>query len=196
VRLLTRKPVVVLLAIAAGIVLLAAGRADWITGTVDGVAGPVRSSATGSEAAPGLAGIALVAMAAAIAATTSGRIARWICLAVLGLVAAGVVALSLRAVLDAPAVLGSVAATHSGGTGALEATGSATTWPWVAVVAAGLLAISCIGGVVGGRRWGGLGGKYERPGGDPDAGDVSGARGERVASDWDRVTLGDDPSVD
>ena len=37
--LLTRKPVVVLLAVAGGIVLLAAGRADWITGTVDGVRG-------------------------------------------------------------------------------------------------------------------------------------------------------------
>ena len=194
--LLTRKPVVVLLAVAAGIVLLAAGRADWITGTVDGVAGPVRSSAVGTEAAPGLAGLALVAMAASIAATTSGRIARWICLAVLGLVSAGVIALSLRAVLDAPAVLGSVAATHSGGTGALEAEGSATAGPWVAVVAAVLLAVSCVGGIVGGRRWGGLGRKYERPGTDPDSGQVSGARGERVGSDWDRVTLGDDPSVD
>ena len=131
-RAMNLHPVVVLLSVAAGIVLLAAGRADWVTGTVDGVAGPVRTAAVGTEAAPGLAGIALVAMAAAIAATTSGRIARWICLGVLGLVAAGVVALSVRCVVAAPDVLGSVAATHSGGTGTLEATGSATAWPWVA----------------------------------------------------------------
>ncbi|MCT1617761.1 MULTISPECIES: Trp biosynthesis-associated membrane protein [Janibacter] len=193
---LGRKLVVVLLSVAAGIVLLAAGRADWVTGTVDGVAGPVRTAAVGTEAAPGLAGIALVAMAAAIAATTSGRIARWICLGVLGLVAAGVVALSVRCVVAAPDVLGSVAATHSGGTGTLEATGSATVWPWVAMVAAGLLLVALVGGISGGRRWGGLGSKYERPGAETEAHSVSGARGERVDSDWDRVTLGDDPSVD
>lgn len=193
---LSRKITVVLLAVAAGIVLLAAGRADWITGTVDGVAGPVRMSAVGTEAAPGIAGLALVAMAAAIASTTSGRIARWICLSVLALVAAGVAALSVRVIVDAPSVLGSAAATHSGGTGSLESTGSPTTWPWIAMIAAGLLLVAFIGGVAGGRRWGGLGSKYERPGADPDADQVGGSRGERVDSDWDRVTLGDDPSVD
>lgn len=195
-KVLGRKVVVVLLAIAGGIVLLAAGRAEWITGTVDGVAGPVRDSALGTEAAPGLAGLALVAMAAAIAATTSGRVARWISLTILGLVAAGVAALSVRAIVDAPHVLGSAAATHSGGTATLEATGTATDWPWIAIIAALILLLALVGGVVGGRQWGGLGRKYERPVVDPDAGSVSGERGERVDSDWDRVTLGDDPSVD
>ncbi len=192
---LTRKPVVVLLAIAAGIVLLAAGRADWITGTADGVAGPVFAVANGTEAAPGLAGLALVAMAAAVAATTSGRIARWVSVVALLGVAAGVIALSLRAVLDAPGVLGSVAAAHSGATGTLEATGSATIWPWVAVAAALLLVVAATGAVVGGRRWGALGGRYERPVG-AEGDQVGGDRGERVDSDWDRVTRGDDPSVD
>ncbi|UUZ43639.1 Trp biosynthesis-associated membrane protein [Janibacter limosus] len=191
-----RKVVVVLLAIAGGIVLLAAGRAEWITGTVDGVAGPVRDSALGTEAAPGLAGLALVAMAAAIAATTSGRVGRWISLTVPGLVAAGVASLSVRAIVDAPNVLGAAAATDSGGTATLEATGTATVWPWIAIIAALILLLALVGGLVGGRRWGGLGRKYERPITDPDAGSVSGQRGERVDSDWDRVTLGDDPSVD
>lgn len=194
-RILSRKLVVVLLAVAAGIILLAAGRADWITGTVDGVAGPVRASAVGTEAAPGLAGLALVAMAAAVAATTSGRIARWICILALVAVGGGVIALSLRAVLDAPAVLGGVSASHSGTTGELEAVGSATTWPWVAVAAAVLLLVAAAGAAVGSRTWGALGRKYERPAGE-DAAEVGGARGERVDSDWDRVTRGDDPSVD
>lgn len=192
---LTRKLVVVLLSIAAGIVLLAAGRAEWITGTVDGIAGPVRASAVGTEAAPGLAGLALVAMAAAIAATTSGRIARWVCIIALAAVGGGVIALSLRAVLDAPSVLGGVSATHSGTTGELEAAASATGWPWVAVVAAVLLLVAAAGAAVGSRTWGSLGGKYERPTGE-DAAEVGGSRGERVDSDWDRVTRGDDPSVD
>lgn len=195
-KLLGRKIVVVLLAVAAGVVLLAAGRAEWIVGTVNGVAGPVQASAPGADAAPGLAGLALVAMAAAIAATTSGRIARWFCWVILVAVAAGVLALSLRSVLDAPSVLGSVAASRSGVTGTLEANASATAWPWVAVLAAVVLLIACVGGIVGGRRWGGLGRKYERPTGDPQGHQVSGERGERVDSDWDRVTLGDDPSVD
>lgn len=193
--MLTRKPVVVLLAVAAGIIMLAAGRAVWITGTVDGIAGPVRASAVGSDAAPGLAGMALVAMAAAVAATTSGRIARWVSVVAMAGVGAGVIALSLRAVLAAPDVLGSVAAADSGTTGVLEATGSANAWPWVAVAGSVLLLVAAGGAAVGGRRWAALGGKYERPGGD-DAAQVGGARGERVDSDWDRVTRGDDPSVD
>lgn len=192
---LTRKPVVVLLAIAAGIIMLAAGRADWITGTVDGVAGPMQASAVGSDAAPGLAGLALVAMAAAVAATTSGRIARWVSILAMVGVAVGVIALSVRAVLSAPEVLGTVAAEGSGATGTFEATGSANAWPWVAVAGGVLLLVAAGGAVVGGRRWGALGGKYERPTGD-DAAQVGGARGERVDSDWDRVTRGDDPSVD
>ena len=194
-RFLTRKPVVVLLAVAAGIVLLAAGRADWVTGTVDGIAGPVRASAVGTDAAPGLAGLALVAMAAAVAATTSGRVARWICIGALFAVGAGVIALSLRVLLDAPTVLGGVAASESGTTGQLEAAASATTWPWVAIVASLLLVVSAVGAAAGSRQWASLGKKYERPGGD-DAPEVGGARGERVDSDWDRVTRGDDPSVD
>lgn len=193
-RLLTRKPGVALLAVAAGIVLLAAGRADWITGTVDGVAGPVRAAAVGTEAAPGLAGLALVAMAAAVAATTSGRVARWVCIFALVAVGLGVIALSLRAVLDAADVLGSVSASHAGATGTLEASASPTLWPWVAVLASVLLLVAAGGAAVGGRTWGALGGKYERPTGEE--GQVGGARGERVDSDWDRVTRGDDPSVD
>lgn len=192
---LTRKPVVVLLAVAAGIVLLATGRADWVTGTVDGIAGPVRASAVGTDAAPGLAGLALVAMAAAVAATTSGKVARWICIVALFAVGAGVIALSVRALVDAPTVLGGVAASESGSTGQLEASASATSWPWVAIAASLLLFVSAAGAVVGSRRWGALGGKYERPGGE-NATEVGGARGERVDSDWDRVTRGDDPSVD
>lgn len=191
---LTRKPVVVLLAIAAGIVLLAAGRAEWITGTVDGVAGPVFASAIGTDAAPGLAGLALVAMAAAVAATTSGRIARWFSVIALVAVAAGVIALSLRAVLSAADVLGSVAAAQSGGTGSLEAAASANAWPWISMAAALVLLVAAVGAAVGGRRWGALGGRYERPAGDDS--EIGGARGERVDSDWDRVTRGDDPSVD
>lgn len=193
--LLTRKPVVVLLAVAAGIVLLAAGRADWVTGTVDGIAGPVRASAVGTDAAPGLAGLALVAMAAAVAATTSGKVARWVCVVALAAVGLGVIALSARALLDAPTVLGGVAASESGTTGTLEAAASTTPWPWVAIVAALLLLVSAGGAAVGSRKWGALGGKYERPTGD-GATEVGGARGERVDSDWDRVTRGDDPSVD
>lgn len=194
-KTMTRKPVVVLLAITAGIILLAAGRADWIVGTVDGVTGPVPASAVGTEAAPGLAGLALVAMAAAVAATTSGRIGRWVSILALVGVGAGVIALALRAVLSAPTVLGSVAATTSGATGTLEATGAATTWPWVAVLAGVLLIVTAAGAVAGGRHWGALGGRYERPGNDEGT-HVGGDRGERLDSDWDRVTRGDDPSVD
>ncbi len=193
-NLITRKPVVVLGAVLAGLLLFVSGRADWIVGTVDGVTGPTAASAPGTDAAPGLAGLALVAIAAAVATTTSGRIGRWLAVVALLAVGAGVLALALRAVLDPEGVLGSVAATQAGATGAFEATGSATAWPWLAVVGGVLVLVSCLGAVLGFPRWSGLSSRYEVPASGGD--DTGGARGERVDSTWDRVSRGEDPSVD
>ena len=193
-NLITKKPVVILIAVAAGILLLAAGRADWVTGTVDGVTGPAAAAAPGSDAAPGLAGLALVGIAAAVATATSGRVGRWIALVALAAVGLGVIALSARTLLDPAGVLGTVAAAQSGGTGAFEATGSASAWPWLAAAAGVLLLVSCLGALLGSKRWAGLSSRYDSP--VSQDGETGGSRGERVDSAWDRVSRGDDPSVD
>src|SRR5699024_4284974 len=135
----------------------------WVTGTVDGVTGPAAAAAPGSDAAPGLAGLALVGIAAAVATATSGRIGRWIALVALAAVGLGVIALSARTLLDPAGVLGSVAAAQSGGTGAFEATGSASAWPWLASVSGVLLLLSCLGALLGSKRWAGLSSRYDSP---------------------------------
>src|SRR5699024_2350319 len=128
--------------------------------------------------------------AAAVATATSGRIGRWIALVALAAVGLGVIALSVRTLLDPAGVLGTVAAAQSGGTGAFEATGSASAWPWLASVSGVLLLLSCLGALLGSKRWAGLSSRYDSP--VPEDAETRGARGERVDSAWDRVSRGDD----
>lgn len=205
-RALTRlgsKPVVVLLSLLALLLVLLASRATWVSGSVDGVAGPVAAQAPGTEAVTGLAALGLLGPAAAVAAITVGRVARWVALTVMALGAVAVVVVPVRVVLQPELVLGQVAARQSGGTGAFEATAQASAWPWLAV-AAGLVQLLALGGgLLGARRWGGLGRRYEPPpagAGTPDEAPppdpAAGARGERVDSDWDRLSRGDDPTGD
>ena len=49
------------------------------------------------------------------------------------------------------------------------------------------------GAVVGMRRWGGPSQRYEVPDGSTPA-TSAGPRGERVASDWDELSAGRDPT--
>jgi hypothetical protein len=64
-----------------------------------------------------------------------------------------------------------------------------TVWPWLCLVAAALLVVAAVGGWLGAGQWRGLGARYETPGA------TAGARGQRVASAWDRLDAGDDPTV-
>lgn len=194
VDVVSRKVVVVLLTVAGLIVVLAATRATWLTGTVEGVAGPVTAIAPGTEASSGLAAVALVGPAAAIAAVTAGRLGRPVALIVMALGALAVAGMSLRVVLQPHLVLGQVAARGSGGTGAFEAAAQVSAWPWVAVAGAALQLLAAVGGALGARRWSRLGARYETGGATGAEGDVPGSRGERVESDWDRISRGEEPT--
>jgi hypothetical protein len=55
-------------------------------------------------------------------------------------------------------------------------------------VAALALVVAGVLGLLGAPRWRGLGARYEVPEGQ-------GARGQRVASDWDRLDAGEDPTL-
>jgi uncharacterized membrane protein (TIGR02234 family) len=184
------KSGVVLLAIVGAGLLLVSGSRTWVTGTVDdAVLGASRISGTGTEVASGVVALALAALAAAIASTTSGRVVRRVTLALLLLVALGEAVFVGRVLLDPSGVLGSVAAASTGRTGTIETRASATVWPWLALGAVVLLVAAAVGGWLGSGRWRGLGARYEAP----DA-DRAGARGQRVASDWDRLDAGEDPT--
>jgi uncharacterized membrane protein (TIGR02234 family) len=186
----TTKSGVVLLAIVAAGLLLVSGSRTWVSGTVDdAVLGASRITGTGTEVASGVVALALAALAAAIASTTSGPVVRRVTLVLLLLAALGELAFVGRVLLDPSGVLGSVAAASTGRTGTIETRASATAWPWIALGAAVVLVACAVGGWLGSGRWQGLGARYESPGSDR-----AGARGQRVASDWDRLDAGEDPT--
>jgi hypothetical protein len=155
----------------------------------DAVLGASRVQGTGSQVASGVVALALVAGAAALASTTAGSVVRRLTLAILGVAAIGELVLVGRVLLDPAGALGAVAARAAGRTGTIETHASVTAWPWLCLVAVALLLVADVGGWLGARRWRGLGARYEAPG------STAGARGQRVASAWDVLDAGDDPTV-
>ncbi len=191
-RRLSSKGGVVLLALfGAGLLLVSAFR-PWVTGSVKDVLGATRLSATGAEVAPGLSAVALAIAAAAIAMVAAGRIARTVAVVAYAVCVGLAVVLAVRVLLDPEAVLGPVAASRVGRTGSVETVAEATIWPWVALVACVIALVGLAGAVVGMRRWGGPARRYEVPEGG--AAVAAGPRGERVASDWDELSSGRDPT--
>jgi uncharacterized membrane protein (TIGR02234 family) len=183
------KPVVVLLAVAGAAALLASGGRPWVTGTVDdAVLGASRVSGSGRDVASGVVALALVGIAAALASTTSGAVVRRVSLALVVVAGLAEAFVAGRVLADPDGALGTVAARATGRTGSIETHASATAWPWVAVVAGAVLVLAGGLGWWGARRWQGLGARYEVP-------EAQGARGQRVASDWDRLDAGEDPTL-
>jgi uncharacterized membrane protein (TIGR02234 family) len=186
----TSKLVVVLLALLGAGILLSSGGRTWVTGTVDdAVLGASRITGTGSQVASGVIALALVAAAAALASTTSGAVVRRITLVILALAGLGEILLAGRIALDPGQPLGAVAARAAGRTGTIETHASATAWPWICVAAGVLLLAAAVGGWLGAGSWRGLGARYEAPA------TSEGSRGQRVATDWDRIDAGEDPTL-
>lgn len=192
-RRLASKGVVALLALLGAGLLLSSALRPWVTGAVDdAVLGATRISATGSEVAPGLSAVALAIAAAAIAVVAAGRIARVIAAAAWAACVAIAALLAVRVLLDPQGVLGPVAASRVGRTGSVDAVADPTAWPWAALAACVVALLGLVGAAVGMRRWGGPSQRYEVP--EASAADAAGPRGERVASDWDELSAGRDPT--
>ncbi|NYG08329.1 putative membrane protein (TIGR02234 family) [Phycicoccus badiiscoriae] len=188
-RLTSKLSVVLLALVGAAVLLVGAGRV-WVSGTVnDAVLGASRISGTGSEVASGVVALALVGAAAALASATSGALVRRVTLVVLALAGAAECAVAARVALSPASSLGAIAAKAAGRTGSLETHATASAWPVVCVVAALMLVLAAVAGWVGAVRWRGLGARYETPS------TSAGARGQRVATDWDRLDAGDDPTL-
>lgn len=218
---LTTKRAVVGLALAGALVLVAAASRPWVTGTVDDpVLGASRVAGSGRELAPGVVAVALAAGAAAVAAATTGRVVRRMAVVVLAAAGLGATVLVLWVLLDPARRLGGAAARATGRTGTVETHAAASAWPWVALAAAVALVLAGVAAWVGSGRWSGLSPRYEAPspGSAPSAAagdgilsatrtpgrtgprgnaDVGGAsRGQRVASAWDTLDAGRDPTVE
>jgi uncharacterized membrane protein (TIGR02234 family) len=184
------RNVVGLVVLLAGLLVVTASR-TWVTGRakVD-VVGSRDLVATGSQAAPGLVALALLAAAAVLAAATSGPVGRRIALVLLTVASGGLVLTVARVLPRRDELLGEIGARAAGHTGTVPVAAALGPWVWVALAAAVLLLAGSVLGWLGAGTWRGLSDRYSRT-----EETVSGARGERVGSDWDRLSSGDDPTA-
>jgi hypothetical protein len=183
---LTSKRTVLVVILTAASVILISGSREWVSGSVeDAVLGASALHGAGSDIAPGALAAALVGLASAVAAATSGRVVRVAaaCSALMAAVLGATVIISV--LVDPGGALGKLAAAGTGRSGALATHGQAGSWAWVAFAAMLVMGLGALGALVGGPRWHGLSSRYEA--GEPAA--------ER-ASDWDRLSHGEDPTAE
>ena len=180
--------VLVVLGVASSVLLLAVGR-HWVRTAADPARLEAARSQTGSVLAPGLPALALVGLAGVVAVlATRGRLRQAVGV-VVALDGTGAVVLALTA---------PPAGAHVSG------------WQRVAVLAAGVVALSGVAVAVRGPRWPTMGGRYDAPAaaGAPSApGGGSAETGPAVAAEagdrspaqdralWDAIERGDDPTT-
>lgn len=186
-----RLLVVLLGALGAALVLLAASR-SWVTVHLrDPLAGSATVHPSGRDVAAVAPAAALVALAAVVAAVTLRTVGRFVAGLILvlagGTIAAVAVGAGLHPLRGAADAIRS--ATGRAGDVSASATGAATAWPWIALVAALPIVLAGALTVVRGRRWSGLSARYDAP--DGSAAPVA----DPVADDpWDAVSRGEDPT--
>ncbi|WP_153394722.1 Trp biosynthesis-associated membrane protein [Ornithinicoccus halotolerans] len=181
------------LATAAGVLLALAGAGQqWaVAVAVDPVLGQTETPVTGSQVGRTITAGGLLAGAALLAALTGTRVVRLLA-ALSTLVAAGLVAYpALQLLWDAEPVVRSALAEATAVTGGADLALSSVRlsgWPWVALGGSLLL---LAGGLAGGSR-------ARRHGPRPSrAGELDGqARPDGGASDWDRLSEGEDPTAE
>ncbi|UNX56154.1 Trp biosynthesis-associated membrane protein [Georgenia sp. TF02-10] len=185
-----RRTVVLAALVLAGL-LLAVGALPWADGQAPTVLAVEPVSVSGTTAVPALAGAALVAGAAALAAGLGRRVA--VTVAGVALLAAGVgAAVAVADFLADPAAPLLAAAAELSGVRQLQGLATTTPWPYAAVVlAVGLAGVGVVTLVVG-RRWAVAGRRYERP-----ARPRTPAADERTRAmdDWDALGRGEDPTA-
>jgi uncharacterized membrane protein (TIGR02234 family) len=151
----TRRGIVVL-----GIVLLALLAFGATTQTWLSVRLPQEAVQTpditvaGSDAATPVTAFALVALAAALAVSIAGRIARWIIAVLLVLSGVGIAVSSASVALNPEAAAEPAIGAAIGVSGLEGADVSATSMPWLAVLAGALLVLAAAWVVLAGRSWG------------------------------------------
>ena len=194
---LTSKRTVLILMLAAASVALVSGSREWVSGSVDDpVLGIGGLQGRGSELAPGAMAAALVGMASAVAAATSGTVVRVVaaCAALLSAVL-GVTTI-LVVVADPGSALGRLAAAGTGRSGIVTAEGRADGWAWVALVAMVVMGLGGLVALVGGRRWRALPSRYDAPARErAPLQESAGEPSSGGATAWDQLSRGEDPTV-
>jgi hypothetical protein len=199
VRLLGKGPVVLGLAVLAGLVLVVASR-TWVSARSDllqggAVAGSQVVAATGSALAPGAGALGLVVLAAAGALLLARPAVRLLTGLVLVLTGVAVVWFGAGVLRDpASAVVASVAEASGLTPGSVRADDleqvRLTAWPVVMVAAGALVVAAGVVVVLRSGRWDSTR-RFERPG--EAAGAPAPVAGS--ADDWDALSRGEDPTA-
>lgn len=184
-RLSSKRTVLVVMLVAASIVLIS-GSQDWVSGSTGDIGfGAGALHGKGSDVAPGALAAALVGLASAVVAATSGRVVRAVAAlcAVMAAVLGATVTISV--LVDPGGALGRLAAAGTGRSGTRPAHGQAGGWAWAGLFALIVMGVGALGALIGRHRWRGLSARY-------DAGEPAAAH----RSVWDQLSQGQDPTVE
>jgi len=198
-RLTSKRTVLILVMLSASVILISGSR-EWVQGSVgDAVLGAGTLHGKGSDIAPGALAAALVGLASAVAAATSGKVVRVIAAGTALLAGVLGLAVVISVLADPGGALGRLAAAGTGRSGAVAADGRAGVWAWVALAATFVMGLGGLGALVGARRWHGLSSRYDAPvAGEPGHASQTGVKGARDRahdSEWDRLSRGEDPTA-
>lgn len=169
--------------------LIGASRTTWTEATAPDLTGSVQSVAVpGTEAAPVVLAMAIVALAAALATSLSSAWVRFVTGPVLIAAGLGAAWAALGVRWDPVSASGASVATATGVVGS-EVAASATVWPLLALLLALVVSGTGVVVLVAGRTWP-TGSRYRSPAvaapSDPS---------RDPAAAWDALTRGEDPSV-
>lgn len=178
------------LALLGAVLGLLSSSRTWVSAQVeDDLAGRLAVQASGRQAAPVVAAVCLVALAAAVAVLIGRRLGRTVSGALLVLAGA---AATTAAVSTARSPLGAVAVAVSrptGRPGAVATDVRLTAWPWVAVAGGLLMVVAGVLVVLRARRWAAPSQRYEAP-----AAQVPSVDDDDPRETWNALTRGDDPT--
>ncbi|MHA7156068.1 Trp biosynthesis-associated membrane protein [Arthrobacter sp. TMN-50] len=188
-----RKGTVILATVLLSLAAFASTTQTWLT-----VVLPQNAVQTpdlqipGSDAATAVTAFALVALAAALAVSIAGRIARILVVVILFIAGVGIVWNSIRVVADptgaaAPAIGEAIGVSTGSGAELVL-----TVFPWLAA-AAGVLLVGTAGWMlIAGRSWN-RSTRYEKVATENPATRTTTAHSDEIDS-WDQLTKGKDPT--
>jgi uncharacterized membrane protein (TIGR02234 family) len=150
----TRRGVVVMGIVLLALLAFGSTTQTWLTVRLpqDAVQTP-DLAIPGSDASTPVTAFALVALAAALAVSIAGRLARWIIAVILVLSGLGIVLSSASVALDPAAAAEPAIGTAIGVSGLAGAEATASAMPWLAVGAGVLLVLAAAWVVLAGRTW-------------------------------------------
>lgn len=198
---LRRRGVVVLGTVVAALAAFGSTTQTWLSVTLPQTA--VQTPAIqvpGSDAATAVTAFALVGLAAALAASIAGRVARYIIAAILTVAGAGIAFSSIAVASDPVSSAAPAIGEALGVTGQEGVSVAGTAMPWLAALAGTALVACAVWLVVAGRSWRAArryqSGKEQpvtRDGVTRDGSDKPDANSDGIDS-WDRLSRGEDPT--